>query len=382
MNPKILFVDDEPNLLQSVRRGLRGSYDLHFAEGGLAGLRQLRTEGPFAVVVSDMQMPQFSGLQVLAEAKKLSPDTVRIMLTGDDDPKTATNAVNDGEVFRLLKKPCPLEEINRAIQLGIRHYDQVTTERAILSKTLMGSVGLITEILSLVNPTAFGRAGRLRQLAKRLCEKLAVEDAWQVELAAMLSQIGYVAVPEPIIKKMSQQVPLSPEEELVVESHAKVGGQLVGKIPKLESVAEMIAKQSEAQSISSFPGIGPHNDRSAKVDFGAFVLRMLVEFDRNSESRSMLDAILAMKEVVPQRHPPELLTALSEMTVGKLDMQSVTVKELRERMVLDENVTTNHGEILISKGHEVTSSLIQRLRSFEQTAAGVKQPIRVLWHSN
>ncbi len=73
MSQKVLVVDDEPNLLQAFRRGLRGDFDLDLAEGGLAGLKQLRTEGPYAVVVSDMRMPQVTGLQVLSEAKRLSP---------------------------------------------------------------------------------------------------------------------------------------------------------------------------------------------------------------------------------------------------------------------------------------------------------------------
>lgn len=382
MTQKVLFVDDEPNLLQAVKRGLRGNFDLDLAEGGLAGLRQLRNEGPYAVVISDMRMPQVTGLQVLAEAKRLSPDTVRIMLTGNNDQKTATDAVNAGEVFRFLNKPCPIEELSQTIQAAIRHYDRVTTERAILSKTLTGSVGLITEILSMVNPTAFGRAGRLRQLAKRLCEKLSIDDAWQIEVAAMLSQIGCVAVPEAILIKAAQGAPLTVEETIALESYAKVGSQLVAKIPRLELVAEMIGKQSDRNlDPSNFPGMGPHDDRKSKIEFGAFVLRLLTDFDRFAEKLSMLDAIIKIQEQDPSPHPPELLEALSELTVGRLESRMVTVKELRERMVLDENVTTNNGDVLIAKGHEVTSSLIQRLWAFERTAAGVKQPIRVLCHA-
>ncbi len=94
----------------------------------------------------------------------------------------------------------------------------------------------------------------------------------------------------------------------------------------------------------------------------------------------MLDAMIQLKETKPSAHPSELLEALAELTVGKLEVRSVNVKELRERMVLDENVTTKSGDVLIAKGHEVTASLIQRLWAFETTAAGVKQPIRVLCH--
>ncbi len=91
----------------------------------------------------------------------------------------------------------------------------------------------------------------------------------------------------------------------------------------------------------------------------------------------MLDAVRGLQGNKNSIHPPQLLQLIEELTVGKLERRMVTVKELREKMILEENVLTNTGDILIAKGNEVTSSLIQRLIAFEQTAAGVRQPILV-----
>ena len=381
MSSKVLLVDDEVNVLQSIRRGLRGSFEVDLAEGGLAALQRLRNDGPYAVVVSDMQMPQVSGLQVLSEARKVSPDTVRIMLTGNADQQTASNAVNEGEIFRFLNKPCPTDVLSKTLNAAIRQYDRITTEKLILSRTLTGSVGLITEVLSLVNPTAFGKAGRYRQLAKMICDKLHVDDAWQFEVAAMLAPVGYVAVPDLVLKKVAQGQPLTGEERGLIDNASKVGAKLVSKIPRLELISEMIAKQSEPpKSAAEYPGPGPHADPNKRVAFGGFLLRLLNEFDELAEQVSMLDAIRILQAKKDTVHPGELLDLIAELTVGKLESRMVSVKELREKMILEENVMTNTGEILIAKGNEVTGSLIQRLIAFEQTPLGVRQPILVSTH--
>ena len=81
----VLLVDDEPNVLHAFRRGLHGRFNLHLAEGGPAAVKMLQDEGPFAVVVCDMQMPDIDGLSVLSVAKRIAPDTIRVMLTGNAD---------------------------------------------------------------------------------------------------------------------------------------------------------------------------------------------------------------------------------------------------------------------------------------------------------
>ena len=92
---KILFVDDEPNVLQSMERQLRKRFSLRTAEGGEEALRILKEEGPFAVIVSDMRMPGMDGVQLLSRTKEIYPDTVRLMLTGNADQDTAVDAVKE-----------------------------------------------------------------------------------------------------------------------------------------------------------------------------------------------------------------------------------------------------------------------------------------------
>ncbi len=121
---KILIVDDEINILQSMKRQLRGIFDIDIANGGAEALDMInKTDSAYAVVISDMNMPGINGLELLEFFKIQSPDMIRIMLTGNADQDTATNAVNQGEVFRFLTKPCSKENLIEVIKLALECYE-------------------------------------------------------------------------------------------------------------------------------------------------------------------------------------------------------------------------------------------------------------------
>ena len=121
----------------------------------------MNDDGPFAVIVADRSMPGMDGIQLLAKVKACSPNTVRMMLTGNADMQTAIDAVNEGHIFRFLTKPCPPESLTASLQAAIEQYRLITAERELLEKTLRGSVKVLCEVLSVVKPTAFGRASRI-----------------------------------------------------------------------------------------------------------------------------------------------------------------------------------------------------------------------------
>ncbi len=114
MLTRLLFVDDDPSLLKAIERNLCFDYELKTAESGQAGLDTIVNQEPFTVVVTDMKMPQMNGIQFIEQARKVSPDSIYIMLTGNQDVDTAIGAINDGSVFRFLNKPCPINDIKLA----------------------------------------------------------------------------------------------------------------------------------------------------------------------------------------------------------------------------------------------------------------------------
>jgi CheY-like chemotaxis protein len=358
VNNRILLVDDEANLLQSLRRNLR-RYDVTLAEGGAAGLEQLRNHGPFAVVVSDMQMPEVDGLTLLKNSRTISPDTVRIMLTGNVDQKTAVDAVNSGAIFRFVNKPCETEKLAKVLDEGLRQYDLVAAEKQLLSKTLTGSVTMITELMALANPEAFGRGGRMRTLARRVAERLEWRDVWQYEIAAMLSQIACMGAP-----KSEQDV----FDENVLKNQAKLSGSIVDRIPRLEDIAAMIGGQYTPEW---------SEESSEAIQNGAKLLCILCEYDLLHSSLSASQTIRKMEANLGSKYDAPIFEAFSEVLQAAMELRSLQVCDLLEGMLLEENVLNRSGDILISKGHELTESLIQRLTSFSHSSVGVREPIAV-----
>lgn len=127
---RILFVDDEPNLLEGIRVGLRRApFDISMANNAVAGLALIASEPPFGAVISDLRMPGMNGLDFLAAVGKASPDTSLILLTGYADLTTAMSAINAGHLFRFLTKPCPVETLRTALDAGIRQFELFASER-------------------------------------------------------------------------------------------------------------------------------------------------------------------------------------------------------------------------------------------------------------
>ena len=129
VNQKILFVDDEPAALGLYTHMLKGKFDISTAVGGEDGMAVLRNFGPFAVVISDMQMPGMNGAQFLKRVRQLAPNVIRLLLTGQVDLGGAVAAVNEGGIFRLLMKPCDESALAEAIASALKCYEQRKEER-------------------------------------------------------------------------------------------------------------------------------------------------------------------------------------------------------------------------------------------------------------
>jgi response regulator RpfG family c-di-GMP phosphodiesterase len=245
MTEKILLVDDDLNILDGYQRSLHREFHLETASSGNQALQLIAHKGPYAVVVSDMRMPGMDGIQLLGKVKTQSPDTVRIMLTGTGDLETAIQAVNEGNIFRFLSKPCHKDVMSRTLTAALLQYRLVTAEKDLLERTLHGSIQVLTEVLSLVSPSAFARAMRARRYIHHLAEVLHLENAWQYEIAALMSQLGCVTLPPEIIETVYAGQKLSAEEQAQYDAHPSIAGELLSRIPRLEPIGWMIKYQTQ-----------------------------------------------------------------------------------------------------------------------------------------
>ncbi len=375
MTMRILCVDDDPNILQGIRRQFRKTFSIETAGGGAEGLELIATKGPFAVVASDMRMPGMDGIQFLKAVREQAPDTTRIMLTGNADQQTAIDAVNEGQIFRFLTKPCPPESLAAALTDGVKQYQLMMAERELLEETLRGSVKVLTDVLALANPTAFGQASRVRRIVQGLGKQMNVDDTWQYEVAAMLSQIGCVTLPSDTLERWYRGERLSPEEAGMVDGHPTVGRDLVAKIPRLEDVAEIIGHQHTQFASGGSNG----TETGTEIPLGARILSVALDFDVLAwRGLSEPDAIVALREQA-RKYDPEVFGALEEL-VGFEEAcvpREVGLKDLTTQMILAEDVRTVDGTLLVGKGQEVTTSIRQRLLNFARNGR-LKESARVL----
>lgn len=376
-SPRILFVDDEELLLEGIRRSLRNDpYEVSTALSAADALDTLGRDGPFAIVVSDFRMPKMDGVQFLTRVREQFPETVRFMLTGQADMAATVAAVNEGNIFRFLTKPCAPEALRVALQDGLEQYRLVQAERELLNRTLMGSIKILADLLSVVNPAAFSRAARIKRYVEQMVKRLAVPDAWSFRLAAIVSQIGCVALPVAINHKLEQGEALTPSEQETYDRHPAIAFNMLRNIPRLERVAAMVAKQ-----LDPVPG-DLLTTPVAKWDpavLGGHMLAVASALDTMvSKEWSEADALeeLSQQETVYAR--PVIRALRGDATAAKAEnpVLAVTVAQLQEGMILVDAVYTKDHLLLVGRGQEVTDVVIHHLHQYARTDR-VEEPLHV-----
>ena len=373
---RILCVDDDPCVLSAYQRQLRKYFDVAVAAGGEEGLEQISAAGPFAVVVSDLRMPGMDGVAFLSRVRQASPDTVRMMLTGQADLDTAMQAVNEGNIFRFMSKPCAPETLMQSVASGVKQYHLVMAERELLEKTLSGSVKVLTDVLTLAAPAAFGRAARLQPLMRRLARTLGIGHSWQFEIAALLSQVGCISLTSDVLEKIYRGQLLTTPERRMFLAHPQVGHDLIANIPRLGSVAEIILYQEKDYNGG---GVPENNVAGQDIPLGARALHATLDFDTLvAAGKSEAQAITTLRSR-NGRYDPAVVDALGTATKEETQTwqrRRVALADLIPGMVLAEEITTDRGLLLVSQGQEVTPSLLARLRNFARMAT-LKEPFEV-----
>lgn len=374
MSPRILMVDDEPRVLDALRRTLSGRYDLSVADSGAAALALMREASeagmPFAVIVSDMMMPGMNGAQFLTEARHLDPDAVALVLSGQADLESTITAVNEAGLFGFLTKPCPPQTLTNALDRAIAQHHLVISERQLLERTVRGSVDMLTELMAGTAPLAFARATQIKGLVSAVSSSLGLDREWELPLAARLSQLGCLAVPTEVLERAYRGLDLTPEHRAIYAGHPGAARAMLERIPRLERVAKWIGAQPLTPEDAP-----PAEASSAQLIFCVSVATVSAHY-------AVDDPEHAVGRVERSgRYPKQLLQALGRAThvlarrVGIL--REITVGQLRDGMELEQDVMTRTGMPLVRKGELVTETLSIRLHNFADTV-GIVEPIRVM----
>lgn len=383
MSEKILFVDDDPNILSAFQRQLRKLLDMSFAESGPQALDLIEREGPFAVVVSDQRMPDMDGISFLKKVAEKQPHAMRIMLTGNADAQTATSAINESHVFRYLSKPCNSETVLAAVRDALAQYRVKEAERELLERTLAGSVKLLLDIISMQNGGINRDSARLRAWAKQLSE-YGMEDIspWQLDLAVMLARLGEITLPGEVATKLSKGEVLTPEEAELVAHSPRAGRDLLRNIPRLSSVAQAIYYQNKGFDGSGFPD---EKIEGADIPKLGRLLKILVDLSNASDSDVPSDK--AMQALLSRSHlyDHDLLSKViriigkpSDATVkmASLKAMDVDVVQLRENDKLLIDLITEQGAMILAAGEVLSKPMVQKIWQIHQLKK-LKEPVRI-----
>jgi response regulator RpfG family c-di-GMP phosphodiesterase len=357
---KVLCVDDEPRVLDSLRRHLQDTYEVLTAACGAAGLDVLKQHRDVAVVVSDMRMPEMDGATFLRHTRVLRPSSVRVLLTGQADMSAAIKAINEGQIFRFLTKPCAPDQFLSVIGEAIRQYELIAAERLLLQRTLVGAIKALTDIMTLVSPAIVGRAQRLKRRVSALATELKLEERWQVETAALLSHLGEVSLPDVLTDKIAHGTDLDEEEAQRLRETTRAANRLINHVPRLEAVSAILNALAE-------PGAGADPGIVARPDpTHVEVLRLAMEAERletqGLRGQAMFETLEASGD-----YSPALLSALKATQVEQseaLTRMEIPVAALAGGMILDQDVVTSRQVLIAPRGCEVTPSFLEHLRHF------------------
>ncbi len=360
---KILFVDDEELVLNGIQRQIGKKYKMFTAVSAQDGIKIIEKEGPFALVISDMHMPLMDGIKFLGIIKDRFPECIRVMLTGNADLDTAISAVNKGNIFRFIMKPCPTEVLEQVITASLDQFHLIKTERELLEKTLKGTIKILIDILSMANSVAFRKASRIKYFAGEIATRLNLKDVWCFEIAAMLSQIGCVTIPLSVIEKIYSNQSLSSDEKKMMQEYPKIGYKLISQIPRLEFIGEMILRQKDDCNMEvSFK----QPQEEDLISVGAQILRVAIDFDIFlSRGFSKGRAINIMRELIGLSYNQTVMSVLKDIEIPVFEkrVETVEIKYLRKNMRVEEEIRTKKGVLLVTKGQVVNDTLKKLLEN-------------------
>jgi response regulator RpfG family c-di-GMP phosphodiesterase len=366
----IMVVDDNPanlKLLDDLLR--RHMYEVRAFPLGRLALAAAEQEPPDLILL-DINMPEMNGYEVCERLKSNArlADIPVIFIS-------ALNAIEDKvKGFRAggvdyVSKPFQFEEVLARVQTHVKLRHAQQAERDLLERTLGGVVGTLWELIQLTSPELALRSGAIRDIVIWIIRRMEIRgDPWQYELAATLCLAGCIALPDEVFEKAYRGQDLSPDEDRMFRAHPERGAQLLSDIPRLEVVAEMIRGQQIAEGEPSAM------EQSTQ---GAHMLHLALELDRRIYRGVTAGSALAELRLLGQ-FDSRMLHALRSYapTRAMFEVRRLAIRELRAGMVLEHDVLSNGGNLILKGETILTETWIERLENFA-TALGAQKLVDV-----
>ncbi|WP_421903414.1 HD domain-containing phosphohydrolase [Maridesulfovibrio sp.] len=333
---KILFVDDDVAIHLLFSKISTERLHISCCPSGAAALETLKTDGSFHVIVSDYQMPEMDGVEFLTKAKDVSPASVRILLSGNADLAMAINAVNECGVFRILTKPCSLKILKKALRDALEFHRLSNVESHMSSKMTRAVIRMVSDIAAMHNPGLNSRTARILPLVKGLSRKLGDPDPWSTEVAAVLSSIGFVFLPDRLLDMIETGDAFGSVDYSIFTRHTEYSAKLLSRLPYFEDVCTKLSLQ-EAHYMDAGSDGGFSRD---EIPVGARILKVVSDFDRLKAGGRGPGEALAMMKLRSNRYDPKVIKELGGLlgAEAQYHIREVYPLGLVEGMELAEDV--------------------------------------------
>jgi response regulator RpfG family c-di-GMP phosphodiesterase len=371
-NNRVLIVDDDEQALALFRRSLRKHYHVESALTGSEAVRLLDHDDPFGVVVADLRMPEMDGLAVLRHAREIAPETVRILLSGEADVASLESAINSAAVHRFLSKACQPDELRDAVSEAVSHYQLITEEKSLLSSTVSASMRALIDIVAMATPEIFERCIEIRPLVGEIAKEMQLHNAWHCEVASLLCKLGCVAIREASVDAVFGLEQLGPYETAALQDQGHVAADLIGAIPSLSAVAEIVRHQDNA-----YVSRDPDELAKNEIPVGSRILKAASDYVAHRIRWNDGELALATMELTPDDYDPQIVELLvkSEKLERRYRIEAVGVDNIPQRGFVYEPIKTETGEVVFQRGEELSLTLCQRLNGVLKTR-GLQQPLK------
>ena len=389
-NTKILYVDDEENLLSSFNSMMRKENLKIFLLHDSTKIDELlEAEGPFAIVLSDQRMPVMDGVAVLERVVQKHPETIRILVTGYSEQTDTLRAINQGRISHYIAKPWDDTEVKKNIREFVTQYNlkyentflmnELTKKNADLTELLEGTVAqtvhILSDMLGYVNLHATAQVGRIRKLGSAILDlvpNVSAEERWEILRAFDLCNLGLLVLPPWIQASLNKDGIAILDRFPVAQNHHLLAAGLLKDIPRLGGVAKILQYAKK-----DFDGTGePTGDavRGKDIPLGARILHILFDLEKlTTENFKGREVMIKMLQY-PSKYDVELIHHVLGDAAQKRKLGSemrLLISDLKDGMLTLQDILTVGNQNLLSSNITLTRTSITILQQWHK-----KDPIR------
>lgn len=412
----LLLLDDEQDILNALKRLLRKEYTIVTFNDGRDALAYL-AENHIDMIMSDMRMPEMDGAEFLSKSRDITPNAIRLLLTGYSDMESTVKAINEGGVYTYIGKPWDNQDIKMTLSKAADHYllkkeakslneqvvkankeleefnqslEQKINQRTAalqaskekLNKAFNTQKDLLFDVLDMMSATIEYRTGfspghskRIAIQCKTLAKFIGLDDAFcrRIYLCALLHEIGTVGLTDDVLN--SSTLGAGKLDDALI-THPVIGAEIIAKVKRFTSLTENVLHQNENIDGTGFP----EHLSGEEIPVGSRIIRVVKDFDfliagkANDKKMSIANAYAWMKERSGIWYDSKILQSFIEL-LGKRDSSddesemefSIGIEKLKPGDKLLEDLILHNGNVMLTAGQEISNVMIEKLKEYEQT---------------